>query len=77
MGVPLGSAENVLAIPITAVFDERGTKIAYVRNEEGSERREVSVGLSDLALVEIQSGLSEGEEVLLAKPEFAEKTGRP
>ena len=77
MAVPLGSAEGVLAVPVTAVFDERGSKIAYVRKEEGPERREVAIGLSDLAMVEIQSGLTEGEEVLLAKPESTEKTANP
>ena len=40
----------------------------------GPERREVAIGLSDLSLVEIQSGLTEGEEVLLAKPEMSEKS---
>jgi RND family efflux transporter MFP subunit len=77
MGVPLGSAENVLAVPVTAVFEEGGTKVVYVRKESVPERREVVIGLSDLDLVEIQSGLSEGEEVLLAKPELPEKTERP
>lgn len=74
MAVPLGSAEGVLAVPVTAVFDDQGRKIAYVIKEEGPERREVAIGLSDLAMVEIQSGLDEGEEVLLAKPETKEKT---
>ena len=77
MGLPLGSAENVLAVPITAVFDERGSKIAYVHQPEGPERREVVIGLSDLSLVEIQSGLSEGEEVLLVKPDEPEKPKIP
>ena len=77
MGVPLGSAENVLAVPVTAVFEEGGAKVVYVRKEPVPERREVVIGLSDLDLVEIQSGLSEGEEVLLAKPELPEKTERP
>ena len=73
MSIPLGTAENVLAVPITAVFEEKGTKVVYVPKEAGPERREVAIGLSDLSLVEIQSGLTEGEEVLLAKPEMPEK----
>jgi multidrug efflux pump subunit AcrA (membrane-fusion protein) len=73
MSIPLGTAENVLTVPITAVFEEKGTKVVYVPKESGPERREVSIGLSDLSLVEIQSGLTEGEEVLLAKPEMPEK----
>jgi hypothetical protein len=73
MGIPLGTAENVLTVPVTAVFEEKGTKVVYVPKKAGPERREVAIGLSDLSLVEIQSGLSEDEEVLLAKPEMPEK----
>ena len=73
MAIPLGTAENVLAVPVTAVFEEKGTKVVYVPGKSGPERREVAIGLSDLSLVEIQSGLSEGEEVLLAKPEMPEQ----
>jgi RND family efflux transporter MFP subunit len=74
MSIPLGTAENVLTVPITAVFEEKGTKVVYVQKESRPERREISIGLSDLSLVEIQSGLSEGEEILLAKPDMPEKT---
>ena len=79
MIVPLGNAENVIAVPVTAVFDEDGTKVVYVKSGESPERREVEIGLSDSALVEIRSGISEGEEVLLAKPENSrpQKSGRP
>jgi RND family efflux transporter MFP subunit len=73
MSIPLGTAENVLTVPITAVFEERGAKVVYVTKPTGPERRKVSIGLSDLSLVEIQSGLKESEEVLLAKPEMPEK----
>lgn len=77
--LPLGSATGVVAVPVTAVFDEDGKKVAYVRGQERPERRKIVAGLSDLDLVEIQSGLSEGEEVLLAKPEGLEleNKGRP
>ena len=73
MCIPLGTAESVLTVPFTSVLEEMGTKVVYVPKDSGPELREVSIGLSDLSLVEIQSGLSEGEEVLLAKPEMPEK----
>jgi RND family efflux transporter MFP subunit len=79
MSVPLGRADNVLSVPITAVFDEDGEKVAYVNAESGPERRVVEIGLSDSARVEIRTGLNEGEEVLLARPESSspKKNGRP
>jgi RND family efflux transporter MFP subunit len=72
MSVPLGKSENVLAVPITAVFEEDGKKIVYLNSEDGSVRREVEVGLVDSDSAEIESGLSEGDEVFLARPELEE-----
>jgi RND family efflux transporter MFP subunit len=79
MGVPLGRAENALSVPITAVFDEDGEKVVYLNAESAPERRVVEIGLSDSARAEIRSGLEEGEEVLLARPEnpSTKKSGRP
>ncbi|MFY8268152.1 MAG: hypothetical protein ACOVLK_02035, partial [Terrimicrobiaceae bacterium] len=68
MNVPLGKVENVVAVPITAVFDDDGTKVAYVAGEGKPERREVVVGLGDSALVEIRSGIAEGETVFTVEP---------
>ena len=79
MSVPLGRADSVLSVPVTAVFDEDGEKIVYVNSKDGAQRRVVEVGLSDTARAEISKGLAEGEEVLLARPANAstKKTGRP
>ncbi len=68
MSVPLGKAENVIAVPLTAVFDDKGKKVVYVKNGGKPERRIVEVGLSDSSLVEITSGLAEGEEVFTVEP---------
>ena len=78
-GVPLGRAEDAISVPITAVFDEDGEKVVYLNTEGAPERRVVEIGLSDSARAEIRSGLEEGQEVLLARPEnpSAKKSGRP
>lgn len=68
MTVPLGRADDVLSVPITAVFNEDGEKVVYVNTPDGPERRVVEVGLSDSARAEIRKGVSDGEEVLLARP---------
>jgi HlyD family secretion protein len=61
-------AEHVLAIPVQAVVNpaERGGKPrCYVLTPRGAEMREVELGLSDKENVEIKSGVSAGEEIVL------------
>jgi HlyD family secretion protein len=79
MSASLGRSDNVLTVPVTAVFDEEGGKVVYVNAAGGAERRVVEVGLSDSARAEISEGLTEGEEVLLARPTRppVKKNGRP
>lgn len=57
-------AENVIAAPIHALFYDQAKSYCYV----GSEKREVSTGLSSEEWVEIKSGLKEGEFVCLCIP---------
>jgi HlyD family secretion protein len=60
--------EHVLAVPIEALADPircGETNSCLVQTAHGTEAREVVVGLSNDTLAEIQSGLSEGEEVVL------------
>lgn len=79
MAVPLGKAQNVVAVPITAIFNDAGEKIVYVVRDGKPERRAVVVGLSDSSLVEVVSGLAEGEEVFSVEPVGLpiEKSGKP
>jgi RND family efflux transporter MFP subunit len=71
MKAPVGEAKDVLAAPITAVFRDGDSKVAYVKHGQDHERRAVETGLSDTRLVEIRSGLHEGELVLTVEPEKA------
>lgn len=77
--IPVASAEDVLAVPLAAVFTDRnpetGTseRYVYVQTQEGHERRTVHIGVSDLFFAEVQEGLRPGEVVLLEQPKDAKK----
>ncbi len=57
--------KDVIIVPIQAVINKEGKKICYVRNTKISKLREVETGAFNENFVEIKSGLSEGEKVLL------------
>ncbi|HYT60922.1 MAG TPA: efflux RND transporter periplasmic adaptor subunit [Haliangiales bacterium] len=73
--IPVASADNVMAVPLAAVFTETNPetgqteRYVYVKTEEGFERRPVQIGVSDYFYAEIQNGLSPGERVALELPE--------
>jgi len=59
-----------VALPKAAVFTEVAAKFVYVQKADGSnEKRTVKTGESDDSLTEITEGVSDGEKVLLKKPE--------
>ena len=64
----LPKASGVVAVPLTAIFENAGKKVAYVLEEGKPVRREVTVGAIDANDAEIQSGIREGEDVLLVEP---------
>jgi len=66
--LPLPKVSGVVAVPITAIFENAGKKVAYVLREGKPVRREVTVGTIDANDVEIQSGIHDGEDVLLVEP---------
>ncbi len=67
--VPIDRADDVVSVPIAAVFKGEGnSKIVYVRNGETPEKRSVKVGLTNVDYVQILTGLTEGEEILLVEP---------
>jgi multidrug efflux pump subunit AcrA (membrane-fusion protein) len=69
LSIPVAAADNVLAVPLSAVFTEKGERYAYVKTEgDKYERRPVIIGISDLSYAEVQQGLSEGETVALELP---------
>jgi RND family efflux transporter MFP subunit len=66
--VPIGKAEGVVSLPVTAVFERDRKTVVYVLKGKETECRDVVVGLMDSSHVEIKSGLVEGEEVLMVAP---------
>jgi len=71
LSIPIASAEKVLAVPLAAVFTERGERYVFAKkdeNEEKFERRPVLIGITDYAFAEVQDGLSAGDIVSLEQP---------
>jgi HlyD family secretion protein len=66
--ISLARRNNVLAIPLEAIRSARGQKVCYVAQGESLEERPVELGQETTALVEIKTGLAEGELVLLDPP---------
>jgi len=68
--VPIARADDAISVPISAVFKGEGTKkVVYVKNGMETERREVSVGVTNFDYAEIKSGVQEGESILLVEPD--------
>jgi RND family efflux transporter MFP subunit len=80
--IPVASAENVVAVPLAAVFTERNAetmkteRYVYVKNGATYEQRPVRVGVADFFFAEIQSGLQPGEVVSLEAPKDDPKRGK-
>jgi membrane fusion protein (multidrug efflux system) len=57
--------EDALVVPRGAVFTDRGEQIVYVASDSTADRRVVEPGFEDEEYVEILSGLTEGERVVV------------
>ena len=68
VAIPIASAENVLAVPLAAVFSEGGERFVFVKEEDKFEKRNVVVGVADYSFAEVQAGLEPGEVVSLEQP---------
>ena len=72
--IPVAAADNVLAIPLAAVFTElnedtqQNERFVYVIKDDAFERRPVLIGVSDFFYAEVEKGLSSGEMVALELP---------
>jgi membrane fusion protein, heavy metal efflux system len=63
--VETAHAEETLAIPDSAIVDEDGRPIAFVQlSGETFEKRDLELGIRDGNLVQVLSGLAEGERVV-------------
>jgi len=71
LSIPVASAEKVLAVPLAAVFTEKGERYVFVKKDEKDdkfERRPVLVGIADYTFAEVQDGVAAGDIVSLEQP---------
>lgn len=68
MNVPVAKADGAVSVPVSAVFKDRKDNVVYVRKGQTTEKRKVTVGVTNMSFVEIKSGVKEGEEILLVEP---------
>jgi cobalt-zinc-cadmium efflux system membrane fusion protein len=59
-----GGKKGALMVPATALVDDEGLKVVYVKEGHRYERRPVSVGSVTYQWAEILSGIEEGEQVV-------------
>ena len=67
----IDARDDILQVPISAVYVDKGFQVVYLKTPGGLATRRVAVGLSSDQAVEIASGLAEGDEVYLYKPDGA------
>ncbi len=71
--ISIEQVDNVIAVPVHAVFSEGRERYAYVAGEQGLYRKQpVQIGKSNETYVEIRKGLQEGARVLLRRPAGSE-----
>ncbi len=70
--ITLAELDDVLSVPIAAVFSEEDVAFCYCATGDGkAERKIVKVGLTSSSRAQILRGLTAGERVLLAPPSDA------
>ena len=76
LSIPVSSADNVLAVPLAAVFTENGERYVFVKTDDKLERRTITIGVTDYAFAEVVKGLSEGDVVSIEQTANSPK-GKP
>ncbi len=61
--------QNVIVIPRSSLITEDGKQFVFIREMGKTSIREVKVGSQSEKMVVIKSGLSEGDKILLTRPE--------
>ena len=65
LSMPTGEKARGLAIPESAIVDDKGVPVAFVQTEgETFERRELELGIKSERYAEVKSGLKVGERVV-------------
>lgn len=66
--IVIGATHDVLLVPVNAVFEQQATTVCHVVRPLGIETRTVELGESNDTMVEVVSGLAEGDQVTLTDP---------
>jgi len=66
--VILDREEDVVQVPLQAVFEEDGQNYVYVRQGNGFDKRPVTLGIKNYTHAAVSSGVNSGEEVALQRP---------
>ena len=72
--IMVNTLKDVLAVPIQAVTTVGGRRVCYIAEKGALAMRPVETGESNDQYIEILSGLSEGEQVLLHPPTVVEES---
>jgi HlyD family secretion protein len=63
-----GSLQDVLCVPVSAIFIDNGAAFCYVKKSGGFVRTPVVLGSQNDSVIEIREGVYEGEHVALVAP---------
>ncbi len=72
----LGSANDVLSVPVQSVFRSGAVTFVYIPDGAGFSQKQVVIGRSSEMETEVLSGLDEGDRVLLREPATDEVVAR-
>lgn len=65
LSIPTGEKTRGVAIPASAIVDDKGVPVAFVQTEgETFERRELELGIKSDGYAEVKSGLKPGERLV-------------
>ena len=66
--VMVGSRQNVLLVPVTAIFNRDGRHVVYLDTLTGRETRPIEIGESNDRMAEVISGVRDGDRLALTEP---------
>ncbi|MBL4844097.1 MAG: HlyD family efflux transporter periplasmic adaptor subunit [Planctomycetes bacterium] len=69
--IMIDTVMKAVAVPLQCVFLVESDHYCFIQTESGPRRRLVKVGQNNATMVEILSGLEEGDQVLLYNPNLA------
>jgi len=68
VAISLAKATHAVVVPLTAVFNDDEDSYAFVKKGDTFDKRTVKTGISDGMVLEIVSGLADGDEVATEQP---------